>query len=139
MNKNKRIIIISSLVLLGIVVTVYLIELNAANTRIGNLIAHEIMKQMTRPHALPSVNTQAWKRLRVGMTKEEVEKLLGEAPSKNRSEPSDRGQKVRSVDYWEYGYTYGFVPIAHPKAFVVYFNPNGKVASFRGPEKACEH
>ncbi|MGO8925818.1 MAG: outer membrane protein assembly factor BamE [Limisphaerales bacterium] len=100
--------------------------------QLGKTIAKSIAEGLMKPGPLAAVDTQRWSQLKVGMTKEEVRKLLGEAPATSvSSNASSR------VEFWEWGYSYGFgTHKAHEKAFVIYFDPEGKVSSFRAPQKA---
>ena len=101
--------------------------------RVGVVIAEQLLK----PHALAGVDTQRWAQLKLGMTKEEVQNLLGEAPSKQNIEPSDKSKLSDQTfrEFWEWGFTYGILaPVPHEKAFAVYFDQDGKVSSFQSPQ-----
>jgi hypothetical protein len=129
---KKRILIIGvslAVAVLGIGGYLYL---SFQRDQIGKAIGKAVAEQLMNPHALAAVDTQRWSQLKVGMTKEEVRKLLGEAPATSVS--SNAGSRV---EFWEWGYSYGLLThAAHEKAFVIYFDPEGKVSSFRAPQEA---
>jgi hypothetical protein len=100
-----------------------------------------VVDALVKPHALPGVDPQRWAQLKVGMTKEEVTKLLGDTSSQwKRAFSGQRAQpreELGQSEYWEWGFTYGFSqPGPHERAFVVYFDRDGKVSSFRAPQVA---
>jgi hypothetical protein len=98
-------------------------------------IAHNIAMQVVQGGATTCVNTQAWTHLSIGMSREAVIALLGEAPSKRqRSSKSDGEDEAVKLEYWEYNYASGIGASAPaPKAYVVYFDQTGKVSGFRPP------
>jgi hypothetical protein len=131
MTKAKRRVLIAVAVLAigGLAAAGYIYyQADKVGREIGKQIAEEIIK----PRPLPGVVAQRWAQLKVGMTKEEVQKLLGDPPSKSVvSNASSRSE------FWEWGFTYGLLgPVAHEKAFAVYFDPDGKVSSFHSPQVA---
>jgi hypothetical protein len=129
--KKKRIqIILLAVAVLGI--GGYFYFFNFQHMQIGKGIGKEIAEGLMKPGPLAAVDTQRWSQLKVGMTKEEVKILLGEAPATSvSSNASSR------VEFWEWGYSYGLgTHKAHEKAFVIYFDPEGKVSSFRSPQEA---
>jgi len=98
-------------------------------------IAHRIAANVVGPHATRCVETQAWTHLRIGMSREAVIALLGDAPSKRQSSSKSAGEdEAVKIEYWEYNYASGVGASApHPKAYVVYFDRTGKVSGFRPP------
>lgn len=89
-----------------------------------------------KPHAIKAVRPEAWAELRVGMTKKEVIKLLGDSPGKGGPNTLEAcGKKVTLPEFWEYNWTDGLA-IFEPatKAYAVYFDAQGKVSKFRAPE-----
>jgi hypothetical protein len=98
-------------------------------------IAHRITANVVSAHATKSVDTQAWTHLGIGMSREAVIALLGDAPYKRQSSSKSAGggEAVR-IEYWEYNYASGLgASTPHPKAYVVYFDRTGKVSGFRPP------
>lgn len=73
------------------------------------------------------INIEKWKSLKIGMTKEEVISLVGSPPF----------QKIVDgaiYEFWEYEYHASLLSDGpHPKAYVIYFNKDGKVAKMREP------
>ena len=105
--------------------------------RVGEQIGKAVAEQIMGPHTVRNVDTQAWARLQVGMTQQRVIEILGDAPSKHKREPSQKGTRQDSdqLEFWEYNHTYGlFAPVPHPGAYVIYFDQHENVISFRGPE-----
>ena len=83
-----------------------------------------------------------WGRLKVGMTKAQVEDLLG-APSSRFEPRADDGKVVIAEERWQYGDNLStlatgavFPSEAHPHAWVVYFDERGQVRSFRAADWA---
>ena len=93
-----------------------------------------------------------WSQLEVGMTKEKVVALLGEPPSRVAPiEPDPQSDRsllenlagaviVKTLfdgwlERWHYGHFEFFENLFRPsdKAYVVYFNGQGKVVKFRRP------
>ena len=105
---------------------------------LGEQIGAEIAKRMMEPYALSTVDMQAWTGLTIGMTKEEVIALLGDPPAKNKEERNAEqnytDEELDRLEFWTWNYTYGlFVPVPHPKAYVVYFDQAGRISGFRAP------
>ncbi|MBI4219741.1 MAG: hypothetical protein HY682_06315 [Chloroflexi bacterium] len=100
------------------------------------------LRPLFGPGPIRSVSPGAWARLRVGMTKDEVVFLLGDAEVKSgpgKTEVAGRPALMTPElwpEFWEYNWTDGF-PIFSPsdKAFVVYFDSQGRVSSFREPKR----
>lgn len=112
--------------------------------RFGGQIGKEIAQAIMKPHPMREVNEEGWERLEIGMTKEQVIELLGESPFQNTKSRTNYNEYTKDyeyiekgvykLDYWEYNYSYGLLsPSHHPKAYVVYFDENGKVSGFREP------
>ncbi len=83
------------------------------------------------------VNLAGWHNLEVGMTKEQVISLLGNAPSKSVPEiMKESGKTIYFPEFWEYNYTSGLtlIPQPHPKSYHVYFDKQGRLANWGGPE-----
>ena len=83
-----------------------------------------------------------WERLKPGMTKVQVEDLLGE-PSSRYEPRTDNGRVVIAEERWQYGDNLStlatgavFPSEAHPRAWVVYFDDKGQVKSFRAADWA---
>jgi hypothetical protein len=98
-------------------------------------IAHSIATQVVRGGATRCVDTQAWTQVSIGMSREAVIALLGDAPSKRQSSSKSAGEdEAVKIEYWEYNYASGLGASApHPKAYVVCFDRTGKVSGFRPP------
>src|SRR5262249_18368413 len=94
-------------------------------------VAHAMADAMLHGHEAKGVERAAWSRVRVGMTMHEVELLLGEAPSK-RSRQNEKGTDDQR--WWEYGYVSStLAPVPDNRAYVIYFDADGRVASVREP------
>jgi hypothetical protein len=136
-TRKKRIITVVTVLLVGLVgVGSYVYYMHYIQRHIGEQIGKAVAEQITGPHPVRNVDTQAWASLQVGMTQQRVIEILGDAPSKHKSEPSQMGttQDSDQLEFWEYNYSYGlFAPVPHPKAYVIYFDQDQKVTSFRGP------
>ena len=83
-----------------------------------------------------------WQRLKPGMTKTQVEDLLGE-PSSRYEPRKENGKVVIAEERWQYGDNLStlatgavFPSEAHPRAWVVYFDEKGAVTSFRAADWA---
>jgi hypothetical protein len=83
-----------------------------------------------------------WDRLKVGMTRSQVEDLLGE-PSSRYEPRTEDGKVVILEERWQYGDNLStlatgamFPSEAHPRAWVVYFNEKGNVRAFRAADWA---
>ena len=84
------------------------------------------------PGPATAVNLDGWRSMRVGMRKEEVTQLLGDSSSKH--ELKIRGDEFSSTQYfWQYNYKSGVFQGPDPRAYVVFFDSNGIVISFRAP------
>ena len=109
--------------------------------RVGNQIGKAVAKQLLGPHALREVDTAAWARVQVGMAQQKVIQILGDAPSKCKRDPSREStkQNLARLEFWEYNYSYGLTSaVPHPRAYVIYFDQEGKVASLRGPTQETD-
>jgi hypothetical protein len=92
--------------------------------------------------AAPEVNKAGWAQMRVGLTKAEVEALLGGHgyPSGGGTVQFDSGPPQAIPETWEYEW-HGGGFLGHTiddRAYVVYFDENGRVSGFRGPLDAEE-
>ena len=83
-----------------------------------------------------------WDRLKVGMSKVQVEDLLG-APSSRYEPRAENGKVVVAEERWQYGDNLStlatgavFPSEAHPRAWAVYFDEKGQVTSFRAADWA---
>jgi len=82
------------------------------------------------------VKVEGWPKLQTGMSKDEVASLLGPSSCKTKVESNDKDGKASiTMDFWEYNWTGGLslIASAHPKAYVVYFDKDGKLSSWREP------
>jgi len=89
-----------------------------------------------------SRHQENWSRLKPGMTKTQVEDLLGE-PSSRYEPRKENGKVVVAEERWQYGDNLStlatgamFPSEAHPRAWVVYFDEKGNVSSFRAADWA---
>jgi hypothetical protein len=102
----------------------------------GKQAAKAIAEAMMQPHPVAPVKPGTWSHLRVGMTKQEVSELLGEAPSRSQGQldlASPPGS-VEALDFWEYGHASAMLaPFPDDRAHVVYFGRDGRVLKFRAP------
>lgn len=107
--------------------------------RIGRAIfptlEEEIRNDLLRPHSLPTVDLSAWRKLKIGMTKKEVESLIGEAESISNYITEDGSE----TETWQYGWSEGMLPELLDKpsdrAYLVTF-ADGKLISLREPIKS---
>jgi len=88
-----------------------------------------------------------WNRIHAGMTRAEVESMLGQPSSTYVPPPADpNAERRRSPargERWQYGDNLStlatgavFPSEAHPRAWVVYFDEKGNVRSFRAADWA---
>ena len=145
--RKKRIVIIAIVLLVALAgVGGYVCYMqwrvgNAIGQALGKAFAKEFIKQLTGPLALREVDTAAWARVHVGMTQQKVIQILGDAPSKRKTDPSQASTKqdLDRFEFWEYNYSYGFsASVPHPRAYVIYFDQDGKVASLGVPTQETD-
>ena len=88
-----------------------------------------------KPGPIKSVTPEAWARLRIGMSKEEVIRLFGNSPSKSGPAAWEICyQKTNFPEFWEYNWSDGLDFISpSDKAYVVYFDSSNQVSRFRAP------
>jgi outer membrane protein assembly factor BamE (lipoprotein component of BamABCDE complex) len=91
------------------------------------------------PGPIMGVQPEAWAKLQVGMTKQDVIALLGESQRQvgPTTTETDGKKEIMMPEFWAYTWTEGldlFVP--SDKAHAVYFDSDGKVSSFRAPKTA---
>jgi hypothetical protein len=82
------------------------------------------------------VNLAGWQKLEKGMTKPQVVNLLGDSSVKYGPGTYTLGGATNTTpETWEYNWTVGFSWLGevHPKAYVVYFGDDGKLALWREP------
>lgn len=98
-------------------------------------VLHSIETQLRQGGATKRVDERAWTQLSIGMSREAVIALLGDAPYKRQSSSRSAGEEEAvQIEYWEYNYASGLGATApHPKAYVVYFDRTGKVSGSRPP------
>jgi SmpA / OmlA family len=92
--------------------------------------------------ACESRHQENWSRLKPGMTKTQVEDLLGE-PSSRYEPRTEDGKVIVAEERWQYGDNLStlatgamFPSEAHPRAWVVYFDDKGQVTTFRAADWA---
>jgi len=82
------------------------------------------------------VNLAGWAKLEKGMTRKQVIHLLGDSHNKAGASTFTIGDdEFETSERWEYNWTVG-IPLfgeVHPKAYVVYFDVDGKLATWREP------
>ena len=90
------------------------------------------------PRPIPGVQPEAWAKLQVGMTKQEVIALLGEPPSRTGpgTTEADGKKEPTSIEFWQYTWWDGLFSGPSDKAHVLYFHPDGTLFLFRGPVTA---
>jgi len=83
-----------------------------------------------------------WDRLKVGMSKVQVEDLLG-SPSSRYEARSDHGKVIVPEERWQYGDNLStlatgvvFPTDADARAWAVYFDADGRLSRFRAAEWA---
>ena len=91
---------------------------------------------------IKGVQPEAWAKLQVGMTKQEVIALLGESHCRRGPGTSeiDGKKQIITPEFWQYTWTDGgfhlFGRVPSDKAHAVYFDSDGKVSGFRAPKTA---
>jgi hypothetical protein len=134
-RSQARMILVASIILVvGLAAYGYRLYRNAAqaNEAIGRAVA-EIVRH---PREAAAVSGDAWRQVRTGMSKAEVVALLGDAPGQARYEPAGAAgpEPAQPSERWEYGWVSAFgAPIPDSRAYVVWFGPDAKVSSLRGP------
>ncbi len=132
-TRAKRFVIVAAVlvtILAGSIGGIYYLRWNFSQE-----IAHRIAANIVSAHATRCVDTQAWTHLSIGMSREAVIALLGDAPSKRQSSSKSAGDdEAVMIEYWEYNYSSALGASApHSKAYVVYFDRTSKVSGFRPP------
>jgi len=87
------------------------------------------------------VNVAGWSKLEEGMSQQQVIEILGEARTKHGPGTSTFGDITNAIpETWEYNWRVGLSLFGevHPKAYVVYFDGQGKLASWRAPIETNE-
>jgi outer membrane protein assembly factor BamE (lipoprotein component of BamABCDE complex) len=88
------------------------------------------------PGPIKKVDLAGWQQLEIGMTESQVEEVLGKPDSKlGRSTFTLGGEETTTPQTWEYDWTIGLslVGNTHPKSYLVRFDSDGKLASWREP------
>jgi len=98
------------------------------------MMSCQIATIFTQPHPATKVDPKKWVELRIGMTKDQVVSLLGDPPCqhKRRVENEEKNEIV-SYEFWEYNFCSGALAGPDPKAYVIYFDVEGKVSYIREP------
>jgi outer membrane protein assembly factor BamE (lipoprotein component of BamABCDE complex) len=105
---------------------------------IGGFIYLHFFFKIEKAGPIKGVQPDAWAKLQVGMTKQEVGALLGEAPSQLHAEDTETNYITGTVtftvtDFWEYTWQHGYDMKPSDKAHIVYFDSSGRVSGFREP------
>jgi outer membrane protein assembly factor BamE (lipoprotein component of BamABCDE complex) len=97
------------------------------------------------PCACESRHQENWDRLKVGMTRVQVEDLLGE-PSSRYEPRTENGKVIVPEERWQYGDNLStlatgvvFPTDADARAWAVYFDADGRVSRFRAADWATGH
>jgi outer membrane protein assembly factor BamE (lipoprotein component of BamABCDE complex) len=92
--------------------------------------------------ACESRHQENWGRLKVGMTRMQVEDMLGE-PSSRYEPRTENGKVIVPEERWQYGDNLStlatgvvFPSDADARAWAVYFDADGRVSRFRAAEWA---
>ncbi len=106
----------------------------------GFIYFHFFFKlHLFEPGPIMGVQPEAWAKLQVGMTKQDVIALLGESQRKigPTTTETDGKKEIVMPEFWAYTWSEG-LDIFGPsdKAHAVYFDSDGKVSSFRAPKTA---
>ncbi len=83
-------------------------------------------------HPIKAVKTEGWPKINVGMTKQQVAALLGEAEEQGSLGISRGGKKEEPSEWWAYNWSGSLGPSS--RAYVVYFDSQGRVYSFSSPK-----
>ncbi len=87
------------------------------------------------------VNLAGWRKLKVGMTKQQVISLLGDAASKTPPGSMTMDKEVISLpELWEYNWQSGLNLFGnpHPKSYAVRFDKDGRLSSWYEPKTTDE-
>jgi hypothetical protein len=123
MSKKKK-LILGALFITAIIVVAFVIQ-------VGHL-RQNISKIIFDPGMSNAVNLDGWQKMKVGLTQDEVIRLLGDSTSKKQI--SLKGEHIMSTqNFWEYNYQSGAFQGPNPKAYVVFYDSKGFVVSFREP------
>jgi hypothetical protein len=88
-----------------------------------------------------NANLSGWTKLEEGMTKDQVISLLGDSWAKSGPGSFTLGGTTNTTpERWEYNWKIGLGLFGqvHPKAYVVYFDQDGKLSSWREPIETNE-
>ena len=131
MKRPIKIVLVTAITTMSVVVLLF----------VGGFIYfHYFFKlDLFKPGPIMSVQPEAWAKLQVGMTKQDVIALLGESQRRVSTGTTeiDGKKEITRPEFWAYTWTEGldlFGP--SDKAHAVYFDSDGKVSSFRAPKTA---
>jgi len=124
MKSKKQLFVSLSLIVLLIISAIFIVY------------RYTIASTVFSPHILPSIDSEVWGQLYVGMDKDDVIALFGDSQSKTSPAQGSKSGYINN-EYWEYNWTDGLSGVFGPslRAYVVYFDDHGKVVSFRKPIK----
>ncbi len=86
---------------------------------------------LLKPGPTNNINPTDWEKIKIGMSKEQVKKILGDYPSQKKISVGDSDKST--LDFWEYNYRSSPLSGPNPKAYVVFFNEEGLVCNLRAP------
>ncbi len=103
-------------------------------------IVFTIMLSLLCLQACESKYQDNWGKVHTGMTKQEVESLLGEPSSKYQAKEVD-GEVIIPEDRWQYGDNLStlatgalFPSHPHPRAWAISFGPSGRVSQIQAAD-----
>lgn len=86
---------------------------------------------LLKPGPTNNINPADWEKIKIGMSKEQVKKILSCCPSQKKISVGDSDKST--LDFWEYDYRSSPLSGPSPKAYVVFFNEEGLVYDLRAP------
>jgi len=133
MKRPIKIVLVTAIAARSLVVLLFVVSF------IYILVIKHNMSSWFEPRPIMGVQPEAWAKLQVGMTKQDVIALLGESPCKGGPSTTeiDGKKEITRPEFWAYTWSEGldlFGP--SDKAHAVYFDSDGKVSSFRAPKTA---
>jgi len=123
---NKPILFLCIIIILGFI---------GSYIFLSSQIGHIVTGVFILPGPATKIDLNRWEQLRVGMTKDQVIELIGDASSKHKvavgHDKNNVSKKIEQNEFWEYNSHSSLFGGPHPRAYVIYFDSEGKVSFFR--------
>jgi len=136
MKRPVKIVLVTAITAMSVVVLLFVLLF------VGRFIYFRFFFHLPffEPGPIKGVQPEAWAKLQVGMTKQEVIALLGESDCRRGpgTREIDGKKEIMTPEFWQYTWTDGLNIFGGPsdKAHAVYFDSDGKVSGFRAPKTA---